>query len=455
MSPSDSIAWRIEADPVLRSTIVLVMRLASAPDHDVMRDKLERASISFPRMRQRVVTQPLDLSTPIWAYDPYFDLDFHFRTFSGAGDGSFRALLDIASTIGMQAFDWARPLWQATIVDGLEGDTSAFIMKIHHSLTDGIGGVLLMSQLFDFEQNPSRPSDAPPKAPAGETFTPTELLVDTANYEAGIRRGQLRSLATTMATVARNPLSSISTAKNDLESLAHILKPVKEPLSPVMRERSPRYHFEMFTVPLSDLKDVSHRVKGKLNDAFMAGVTGALRKYHDKFGEDQVTHLRVNMPISLRPPGDTSAGGNKWVPSRFTVPIKSTNIGEHMRELHNIVAHERGEPALNFTENIADLMNQLPTQVVTDAFGGMLKALDFVATNIPGVPIPVYAGGAEITAMIPFAPPAGASVNFALLSYQDDATIGINTDPAAVSDPELLLDCSKEAFAEVLAFGKD
>ncbi len=81
--------------------------------------------------------------------------------------------------------------------------------------------------------------------------------------------------------------------------------------------------------------------------------------------------------------------------------------------------------------------------------------LDFLASNVPGVPVPVYLAGSKITGMFAFGPTIGASVNTTLMSYEGNCDIGINIDTAAVPDPDVLLACLRESFAEIAALGDD
>ena len=66
--------------------------------------------------------------------------------------------------------------------------------------------------------------------------------------------------------------------------------------------------------------------------------------------------------------------------------------------------------------------------------------------------MPVYVGGAAVEHQFAFAPMTGSAANIALLSYQNDLNVGINTDPAAVPDPELFVACLDEGFAEIASF---
>src|SRR5919199_259211 len=67
--------------------------------------------------------------------------------------GDDRRLLDDAAILYQDAFDPARPLWQLTIVEGLDGDRAALLAKMHHTITDGVGGVRMSAMFLDVERD--------------------------------------------------------------------------------------------------------------------------------------------------------------------------------------------------------------------------------------------------------------------------------------------------------------
>ena len=83
----------------------------------------------------------------------------------------------------------------------------------------------------------------------------------------------------------------------------------------------------------------------------------------------------------------------------------------------------------------------------------MLKHVDFLASNVPGIAFPVYLAGARMTKYVPFGPTIGAAVNITLLSYDGTCEIGVTVDTAAVPDIEIFMACLAEGFDEVLALG--
>jgi diacylglycerol O-acyltransferase / wax synthase len=452
LSASDSVAWRIERNPQLRSTIAMVITLDRAPSHRALRAGLEAASVAFPRLRQRVVEVPLHVATPVWSNDPDFDLDFHLRFLRAGEDRSLRGVLDLAAAIAMQSFDRTRPLWEWTVVEDLDDGGAAVILKVHHALTDGVGGMRLMAELFDTERHDAAVRRVDPTVvPPAERPAATALIADGLGHQVRSAAGRAGGIARRMLGAARHPLGGAEEALQGLASAARLTAPARGPLSPLLRERSSRLHFESFSLPLADLKAAARRVDGKVNDAFLTGVAIGLRLYHELHGESPDA-LRVNMPINLRT-DDSSLGGNNWAPARFPVPLRGArgaSVDEHMRDIHDLVVRQRAEPALQFAGTLAAMLDQLPAPLLTQVFTGMLTCLDFAATNVAGAPFPLYLGGARIESMLAFAPPAGAAVNVALLSYLDTAFIGLNIDPVAVREPMALRACMERGFEMVV-----
>ena len=76
----------------------------------------------------------------------------------------------------------------------------------------------------------------------------------------------------------------------------------------------------------------------------------------------------------------------------------------------------RSEPAVAMTEQLATVLNLLPRKAATALIGSMFKGADFVTSNVPGAPFPLYLGGAEIEQMYAFGPLSGTATNVTLLS---------------------------------------
>ena len=212
-----------------------------------------------------------------------------------------------------------------------------------------------------------------------------------------------------------------------------------------MQERRLGWHYDALDLSLDDLKRAARTGEGTLNDAFLAGIAGALSRYHARH-RAEVAELRVTMPISIRQVGDP-AGGNHVTLMRFSVPTDDDDVRSRMRTLHDRAAACRNEPAVPLANTIAGLLNLLPPGVVAS----MLKHVDFLASNVPGLDAPLFVGGARVVRLYPFGPTLGAALNVTLLSYCGTCNVGVTTDTGAVPDPDVLMECLVEGFEQVLA----
>lgn len=464
MSATDSILWRIERDPVLRSTVTVVSLLDRAPDWEYLRSRMLQASLRIPRMREVVAEPPLGIGSPSWVAADAFDLDYHLRRVRLSPPATFASVLEYAAQQAMAEFDRARPLWEFTVVEDV-GDGAAFIQKFHHAVTDGVGGMELALEILDSESRPRRRVvPVPSLADKASLVTHRAGAADTGGLSAigrgaeasmktiaraGRRAAGLQvALAGAAVQAGKDPVGSARSLTDSVRWGARLVAPVSEPLSPIMRSRGIILSFAAFDVDFDRLRSAGRRAHGSLNDAFIAAVGAGLRRYHQAHGAP-VASLRMTLPISIRSEHD-AAGGNRFVPVRFEVPLEPSDPGVTIPAISRLVREWREGPALGLTDALAAVLNGLPTPAVTQVFGSMLRNVDFVATNVPGLPVLAFVAGAELLRQYAFAPPSGAAVNVALLSHVGHCCIGVNIDRAAIADPDLLVACLREGFDEIV-----
>jgi diacylglycerol O-acyltransferase len=442
LNASDELLWTIEQDPALRTTIMAVSMLDCSPDWRRLRRLMARVVDQAPRFRQRIVERTRPFGPPRWEVDEQFDLDYHLRHVVTPDHGGLPAVLEFAGPAAGGVFDRARPLWEFTLVDGLAGGRSAFVQRVHHAFTDGVGGMELARLLLDRRRDarPRRPAAAAVPAPAANPLWP-----------AGASVRAVRAVGASAVRAARDPLGAASATVREARSLAKLLAPVSRPLSPVMVGRGLSRRLDAFDVPLDALLGAAHAAGCTLNDAFLASVAGGVRAYHQRHGAD-IDRVRVTMPISIRR-ADDPLGSNRFIPARVILPVATADPRERMRELGALAGGWRDDPALRLTDPLAALLDRLPAVATTSLFGSMLKGVDLVATNIPGFTEPAYLAGAEIVRSYAFGPPSGAAFSVALLSHLDQCCIGINADTVAVPDPDVLGQCLRAGFDEVLTVG--
>ena len=451
MSDAEALMWNIEKDPSLRSTFLNVTFLDSPPSFGGFRKRIERATIEIPRLRQRVSPSPARLAPPEWTDDVSFDLDFHVRRVALPAPGTDRQLLDLAAMHFQDPFDRARPLWQFTIVEGLEGGRAALLAKMHHTITDGVGGVRLSAMFIDLERDAADPEaiDTPAINTSDGVFAATASAL-----AHGLRRrvGMTQRAASAAVDVAVHPrkLASLTTGAVDLAgSLLRQLLITDGARSPLWAgRRSLQRHFEVLTVDLDRLKAQANALGGSVNDAFVSCVAGGAGAYHREKGVE-IDLLRVAMPVSTR--DDKSAGGNAFTPTRALVPAGTKDPVERFNEVREVLGRTRQERAVAVTDSLAGVLNALPTAAVVNLARQQAETVDFATSNVRGAPWDLFIAGAEILHNHPMGPTGGTAFNATVLSYRGSLDIGLNIDLAAIDDPGLLRTCIDESFGEFLA----
>lgn len=447
MTPTDAFIWRLERDPLMRWTISAIILLDGTPAWDELVERFERLTRLAPRLRQRIVEPPMGVAPPRWTADPYFDLHYHLRHSAAPAPGDLGSLLELAASSAMGGLDRERPLWEATFVEGLAGGDSALVMKMHHSLTDGIGGMQLAVLLAD-PLDGSEPSAAP-EPPTPEPLSSIALWRDIGRHNVersiALSKAAARRVVPTTSRALRDPLGLAKDTAKLTASVARSMRPISNTMSPVMTERGFSWHFDVLEVPLHELRTAAKSVDATLNDAFVAAITGGLRRYHDHLGHP-VDQLRMSMPISTRTV-DHDPGGNHVAIVRFAVPVAIEDPAERMRQTHLAARTARDEPALRYTDALMSVI----TPITPMAVGPMAKHMDFTASNVPGIPVTGNLCGVPVKRYYPFGPTGGAALNITMLSYAGTCCIGVNCDTTAVTDAPLLMSCLAEGFAEVQA----
>jgi hypothetical protein len=187
---------------------------------------------------------------------------------------------------------------------------------------------------------------------------------------------------------------------------------------------------------------------GSLNDAFIAALLGALKRYHDHFGVE-VDRIPIGVPVSIRVEGD-SPGGNKFAAAKFAAPMSEPDPRERIRLVREFVLSARAEPALGAIDALAPLLSRLPARAIVEMTTQLTTSLDLQASNVPGLTRPAYLSGAKITHVYAFGPRPGCSAMMALVSHDGRCCIAGNINPAAIAEPELFERCLAEAFQEIV-----
>lgn len=450
MSAVDALMWRGDTDRRLRATICMIEIYDCVPDWDRLIAAHEWGSRMAPRFRQRVIDSPFGTGTPSWAVDPDFDLHYHVRRMRLAGDGSMRELFTTCEQLAMAALDPGRPPWEGTLIEGLPDGKAAYFLKAHHALTDGLGAILGLAQLHSTSRDPIPGKPQPPN-PEPRNVSSLDVLGRQLVEEAGRLPHRIDTAWHGVRALAR-PRRAVSEVLRYGRSVPRVAGLVSPPGSPLLAHRSLSWRFSAFEVPFDDLKAAGKAARASVNDAYLAGLIGGFRFYHEKMGTP-VEAIPVAIPISVRRPEDP-AGGNRIAVGRMAGPVGIEDPFERVLTIREQVRAARTEPAVDIFNTLGSVLAWLPGQVLAQ-FSGATTQNDLQASNVPGIPWDTFVAGAKVERMFPFGPLPGCAVMATMITHNGVACLGLNQDAASITEPELFAECLVEGFDEVLALAAD
>jgi len=474
MSGFESLMWELERDPQLSSAFANLTMFDRPPNRAAFTTRMGRATVAVPRLRQRVVATHNPLGHPAWVEDPDFDLDHHLRWVDLGGAADERELYDLAATLMRQPFDRERPLWEFVTIEGLADGRAAMLQRLHHTITDGEGGIRLSVEFLDFQRDPDQASS--PRRRSGRTAAagrddradrdegeplaqpPADVIDDDAigtdatatgtgiwAWSTAALGGAAAAVTNTAAATTRRGSELTSMARSTLRQVT-----VGSHRSTLWNERSLQRWLGTAVLSLEDVRDAAHELGGSVNDLFICGAADAAGRVHADAGQP-VGELRVSMPISTR--HDRSMGGNAFSPTQMLVPTGEMSAAERFAAIHEILGAVKSEHAIDALAGVADAASLLPSAAVVRTGQHLAGAVDFVCSNVRAAPFDLFIGGALMEANYPLGPLAGTAFNLTTMSYRGWLYLGLVTDPAAIENPEELLGELRRSYAELLRIG--
>ena len=398
----------------------------------------EAALDSIPRYRQRVEWVP-GFGHPVWVDDDRFDMHFHLRHTRLPLPGDERSLKRLVGRLFSQHLDRSRPLWEFWVVEGVENDRFALIIKVHHCMVDGVAGVQLIEALL--QMSPEAVECEPIEWRARPAPGRAELIRNETNH----RVDGLRKLSHFMPRVRENfqGLSSV---------LRSGLKPT--PRTPFTEQDiSPYRRFDWTSVGLDEVKAIGKSLGGTINDVVVATTTSAVRRFLLRRGSDvdSMERFRTVLPVNTRKAGGQSVG-NHVAMLLADLPVAERDPLERLRKVVRVTTELKKESnqagGAELIEDVADLTTKrLVSELYRTAM--RLRTYNLIITNVPGPPVPLYMLGAPMLAIYPMVPlMQNQNLGIALFSYAGGLHWGFNADWESFPDVHEFVDDLRVSFEE-------
>jgi diacylglycerol O-acyltransferase / wax synthase len=406
---------------------------------DAVRQELAGRLQLIPRLRQRVLSPPVGQGLPLWVDDPGFDLANHVRAVQVPAPGGQRELLGLCDELCLRLLDRARPLWELWLVTGLAQGRVGLVLKLHHSLADGLAAVQIAGLLLDSTADapsPTPPPWQPRPAPSGSALFADNLRGRSDALAAALARlrhpGRLAAQARVLAGAARMAAGGRRHQRRSV-----LRRPV-----------GGRRRLAVVRAQLTVVKEVAHGHGATVNDLLLAAVTGGLRVLlvARSTPVDELT-LYASVPVALRAQADTAGLGNQVGLMVVPLPVGEPDPVRRLQQITRATTERKRRP-----ERLAGLrpVGSLTILRALSRYSRHQRIVDLFVTNVPGPKRPLYLLGARLVEAFPVVQVAGnVPLSVAVLSYAGQLTIGIQSDPDGLPDLDVFVDGLRRSLEEL------
>jgi WS/DGAT/MGAT family acyltransferase len=450
LSPVDASFLAQEKDAAHMHVGAVMVFEGPPPSYDEFAEQVESRMHLVPRYRQKLAFPRFEMGRPMWVDDPSFNLEYHVRNTALPKPGSMDQLHQLAARVFSQRLDRSKPLWETWLVQGLEDNRFALISKTHHSMIDGVAGVDLASVLFDLGPVPSRVEPEP--------WTPHPEPTDAELLAEGVKGlvGRPFSMVSSALQAAQRPGRTFSTVRESTEAIGEVVWAGLNPAPdvPLNVPIGPHRRLENVQVSLDDFKKVKRAFGGTVNDAVLAVVAGALRRWLRSRGvRTEGMELRALVPMSIRSEEEMDAGGNRIAAMRGPLPVYVEDPVERLRVVREAMAGVKDSKQALGAEVIAGLQDFAPPTLLAQAsrLNFSTRLFNLIVTNVPGPQFPLYLLGRELEELLPVAfLPQNHAMAIAIMSYNGTVDFGLLADYDAMPDVEYVADSIRKALAELV-----
>ncbi|MCH9768931.1 MAG: wax ester/triacylglycerol synthase family O-acyltransferase [Actinomycetia bacterium] len=422
-----------DSDPHVSLAVGAVSIIEGPPPEyaDLVSAFTERAQ-SIPRCTQVLHTRPLDLGAPEWVDDRHFDIAHHLHHAAVPQPGDNAELYAIIASIMERRLDRDRPLWECWIIEGLEGDRWATLMKVHHCVADGIATAQMLAKLSDDGAGATFAGDI--RAAKESQPSIVGLLTPRLNPVNWIndvwRATRAATSAAEHAVVGAAELTARVLSAGEESSLN----------GPVTRMR--RYSAAM--VDLSAMKKVSGDFGVTLNDVALAAITSSYRAMLLKRGESPGPHaLRTLIPVSMRSADSFDVTDNRVSAMLPLLPVDEPDPVKQLEIVHRRLKRAKGSGQREGASAMFAAAGNIPFALSawTIRFLTRLpqKSVTALATNVPGPRREQRILGRKVVEVLPVPPIAlHLRTGIAMLSYAGRFSFGITADYDSAPDVDAL-----------------
>lgn len=452
LSPADRSSLAAEQGPVNMAVGgLLLFEAGDGMRYPRVLERVEQRLHLIPRYRHRLQSSASGLANPVWIDDDGFDLRWHVRRATLAEPGGERDLAEFVGQEMSRRLDRSRPLWELTVITGLQSGRVALLAKMHHALVDGVAAVDIGTVLLD--PSPEPLVIAAPEEPwEPQAYDRTRHLARLA--ATPIVRAQKLLLDSATRALDPAPRRAAGDLRNATELAVQLARTrPSAPMTPINKKIGPNRRYALASAPLSALKTAGKSNGGTVNDALLAAVAGMLGRYLEAAGTPVEKPLVALVPVSVRREGDQ--GGNQISTVLVDLPVAEPDPAARIAAIHATMTELKESAAVRAGALLVGASGWAPpliSSTLARAMGGV-RAFNLVVSNVPGPQRPFWLNGCRMLGVHPAVPlnPASQGLTVGIISYDGTVCFGLLADRDLDPPVEIALGALHGALDELLA----
>jgi WS/DGAT/MGAT family acyltransferase len=402
----------------------------------------------IPRYRQRAIIPPLHAGHPTWEDDPQFSLDRHVRLVQLPAPGTREQLLEFCSDLFAEMLPRDRPLWDITVIHGLEGGNTAYLSRVHHCMVDGVSGIELLLAVLDLVPSPE------PTPPPAEPWKPAELSRPLESWADAVFDQWNRDIHafTEWQQNLLDPRSQVR-QMTELGRAMQVALPAamrRPAATPWNKPITGKRRVAVTHMSFQEVRGIRSAIGGTVNDVMLTILAGALGRYLDEHGvKTPGMTLRVMIPVNVRADDEKGALGNRVSMMLPELPVGIPNAAERLAAVQGEMGRLKEHHQAGAFESLMRMGTNLPAAYYALAgMGGVPPGgANLVCTNVPGPMIPLYSVGHRMLEHYPLVPLAGdMGIGVGITSFDKSLYLGIMSDPTIIDDVDKIARYAAEEF---------
>lgn len=413
----DDAVW-LQDRPTNRHVIHAFMLIEGSPNVEKLRElvaerlvwaKDENGKRICARLSQVISTH---LGNFIWEEDKHFDIKNHVTCWRGCSPKTKEELEQVMSEIMSSPLEMTNiSPWQFVVVPtSLEGNKFAFLLRIHHTMADGVA----LTRLFVMNLY-----DNPPRGREPKKFTTKQRFFMWC--KAAIV-GPLMIIEKLLASRDNSLLHGQELSGKKVVSWS-----------------------KDFSLAL--VKRLKNETGTTVNDIMVSCVAGGFHDYLQKSGIRNPNDMWASVPVDIRASSKSLKFKNKFALVFLRLPIAAKECMERLfitKHRMDIIKTSAEPLVTGTTVKFLMLLPSFISRFLIDYFAYKMTC---VLSNVPGPQESLYLGGQKIVGGI-FWPPQRANIGIGLsiFSYAGKIRVGVCGDSNVLPNPHTMVKGIEKSF---------